>query len=507
MNGNAIYLKYWYYPHGDAYKKSVLVGKNEGVSGSTIGGYNIGINKYIDYKHKLAAIEVLKYFTSKEFQKNFTIAEKYFTGISSLYDDEEVCSAIACDLAKQFQPIARPLLTEDYDDYSKEFRGYIFKFLYGNETASKVLSDIVDMTKVYEIVLNTDTTKIGYIFFIISCGLTILMPLSLLFLLHPRAVRTFRFLSTDFWVITIIGCILPLGSIFVGYGEITSFKCHLDVLSLMFGFTFSFTPVFHRLVCNFPEKNLFSSWVRRNKYIFLLSFVLVDVLLNELLFLSSYETEVRIVREGKNFRYCKHNNFSGYAIVILVFIVKFIIIMIITLLLFLEWSLKRSVRDIRYTLFVVVITMILYIIFIIINILDIDHYIVRFTLHSSIILLLSISNYLFLYAIRIVFLFQKIRAGSIDLRSKFNNTLPSNVIAGSKAHLQELTLRERLMFYHNSKVIIGLKVPSKSKSNSKVSISASGNFGTKITSVETNSRNGVSQNTSQDESVHVISFP
>jgi hypothetical protein len=139
--------------------------------------------------------------------------------------------------------------------------------------------------------------------------------------------------------------------------------------------------------------------------------------------------------------------------------------------------------------------------------LDIDHYIVRFTLHSSIILLLSISNYLFLYAIRIVFLFQKIRAGSIDLRSKFNNTLPSNVIAGSKAHLQELTLRERLMFYHNSKVIIGLKVPSKSKSNSKVSISASGNFGTKITSVETNSRNGVSQNTSQDESVHVISFP
>ncbi|ORY08501.1 hypothetical protein LY90DRAFT_519018 [Neocallimastix californiae] len=277
LNGNAIYLKYWYYPHGDAYKKSVLVGKNEGVSGSTIGGYNIGINKYIDYKHKLAAIEVLKYFTSKEFQKNFTIAEKYFTGISSLYDDEEVCSAIACDLAKQFQPIARPLLTEDYDDYSKEFRGYIFKFLYGNETASKVLSDIVDMTKVYEIVLNTDTTKIGYIFFIISCGLTILMPLSLLFLLHPRAVRTFRFLSTDFWVITIIGCILPLGSIL---------------------------------------------------------------------------------------------------------------------------------------------------------------------------------------------------AGSIDLRSKFNNTLPSNVIAGSKAHLQELTLRERLMFYHNSKVIIGLKVPSKSKSNSKVSISA-----------------------------------
>ncbi|OUM61594.1 hypothetical protein PIROE2DRAFT_12375, partial [Piromyces sp. E2] len=167
LNGNALFLKYWYFPYGNKdYKKGILLGKNEGVSGSTIGGYNIGISKYIDEKNKKAAIKALKFFTSLEYQKNFTIAEKYFSGIRSLYDDEDVCNSVNCDLAKSFQPIARPNSpTDDYDSYSEKFRKYIFDFLYNDKSAEEVLNKIDDLTKIYTISFDSDETPIGFVIY------------------------------------------------------------------------------------------------------------------------------------------------------------------------------------------------------------------------------------------------------------------------------------------------------------------------------------------------------
>jgi len=52
------------------YKKSILPGNIEGISGSTIGGYNIGINNKISNNRKEKAIEVFKYITSWDIQKN-----------------------------------------------------------------------------------------------------------------------------------------------------------------------------------------------------------------------------------------------------------------------------------------------------------------------------------------------------------------------------------------------------------------------------------------------------
>jgi len=68
FSNNAIFLKFWYIPSAYLYYQSALPGKKEGVSGSVVLATNVAITKYS--KKKDAAVEVLKYITSKEIQKN-----------------------------------------------------------------------------------------------------------------------------------------------------------------------------------------------------------------------------------------------------------------------------------------------------------------------------------------------------------------------------------------------------------------------------------------------------
>ncbi|OUM61203.1 hypothetical protein PIROE2DRAFT_12829, partial [Piromyces sp. E2] len=79
ISGNALFLKFWYYEHNPEKKK--------GITGTIAGGTNIAINKYSDKIKQDAAIQFLEF-------------------IVSLYDDEEVCSKINCDVIKNAQPLS-----------------------------------------------------------------------------------------------------------------------------------------------------------------------------------------------------------------------------------------------------------------------------------------------------------------------------------------------------------------------------------------------------------------
>ncbi|ORX80889.1 hypothetical protein BCR32DRAFT_280131 [Anaeromyces robustus] len=73
------------------YSMSILPGKIDGINGSCLGGLNIGIIK------------------------NFFL----FSGLTSLYDDEEICSLIDCNFSKEIQGIQRPYnITNNYENYS-----------------------------------------------------------------------------------------------------------------------------------------------------------------------------------------------------------------------------------------------------------------------------------------------------------------------------------------------------------------------------------------------------
>jgi len=70
LNGNFLFYVNFFISNIPIYNITYLPGFKRGISGSTIGGYNIGINIYSDNKKKDAAIEALKYATSKSLQKN-----------------------------------------------------------------------------------------------------------------------------------------------------------------------------------------------------------------------------------------------------------------------------------------------------------------------------------------------------------------------------------------------------------------------------------------------------
>eukprot|EP00833_Pecoramyces_ruminatium_P010859 jgi/Orpsp1_1/1184891/evm.model.c7180000091399.1 len=95
----ALFVKFWVYAthflsDDTPYVVSLIPGIKEGISGSIVTGYNIGIDSSINNNKIESAIEVIKFMTSREFQKKLVIKELIISGISSLYEDENVCSSM-----------------------------------------------------------------------------------------------------------------------------------------------------------------------------------------------------------------------------------------------------------------------------------------------------------------------------------------------------------------------------------------------------------------------------
>eukprot|EP00833_Pecoramyces_ruminatium_P007420 jgi/Orpsp1_1/1181452/evm.model.c7180000077258.1 len=154
--GKAIFLKFWNVQYENpTYKKILLLGNKEGISSAGVGGLNVGINNQISDEKIKAAVKAVEFFTSKEIQKKKILEYKALSAIQSLYTDEDVCKVIDCEVMKNLQPIARPgNITNNYDEYSFQFRNYINEFLYENKTAEETLNNIINILKIYNISIN-----------------------------------------------------------------------------------------------------------------------------------------------------------------------------------------------------------------------------------------------------------------------------------------------------------------------------------------------------------------
>eukprot|EP00833_Pecoramyces_ruminatium_P010193 jgi/Orpsp1_1/1184225/evm.model.c7180000088615.1 len=202
VSGNAIFIKFYIFLAkflGD-YSPFVLTeipGKQKGLSGSILSGYDIGIDNSIDRKKVDSAIEVIKFMTSKEFQKELILKQIIMSGILTLYEDEEVCSSIKfCEYYKNFQGVLKPVdKTDNFDEYSKKFTSYFYEYLYGNETVLNTLKAIDDITKIYNISFNSKENHIGLIILIILITTSILIISSLVFLYLNKFKNAFNFLS------------------------------------------------------------------------------------------------------------------------------------------------------------------------------------------------------------------------------------------------------------------------------------------------------------------------
>ena len=89
-------------------------GIREGLTGTILSGYNIGISNNIDEDRLSSAIEVIKFMTSKATQKKLVLQNQIVSAITSIYEEEDVCANIKnCKMFRDPQPIAKPVEVED----------------------------------------------------------------------------------------------------------------------------------------------------------------------------------------------------------------------------------------------------------------------------------------------------------------------------------------------------------------------------------------------------------
>jgi len=413
------------------HKISPLPGLHEGVSSSLVCGFNIGISKYVTNERKNASLIALDYITSLETHKKFVLKELTTPFMPSLLDDEEVCHSIDCELFKSFQYIGRQINKNsiyDFDTYSDKYRNYIYEFLYGNKMASDVLKKVEDISKIYYVSLNTKDSAIGLVSLVIVSFLSLIMILSLIFLFKEFYIPFFEFLSIDFWILIIIGLILISSICFTKFGKLTLFKCHLKTAMFHLGFTLILIPNFHKLIINFPIPNKISYWTFKHRYLFLLIFLFLDLIINGLLVATPYMIKNIMVEDGQNFQMCTMNNIYGKILVSSPDFIKIIIVGIMLILIFSEWNIQSTLIDMRLILASLYINIICIIIITIIKYVKFNSYKIYFTIKEFIYLTITISNYLILYGIRLLTAFMenwKIKSSS----KKNKNNLNKNIIA------------------------------------------------------------------------------
>lgn len=407
-NGNGLFVKVWdmdlpfIYP---SFKRSLLPGFKNNVSASIIGGYNIAISKYSPPENIQAAVSVLNFMTSKDMQRNVVLLGKILSGITSLYDEEEVCEVVDCELYKGIQFVNRPTSkSNDYYAYSEKIRNNIYKYLYGNSniTATEVLKEVDDITRIYYVSLNSKTSSIGIILFSLFMIITFLFLLSLSVLYLEKYKNTFTYLPKDFWIIIMIGLIMVIIMSYLEIAPKTTCTCYFKHILLSFGITLTFIPLLYKLIIEFPLKNKISDWISVHRYLFLLSFLALEMLFNFMLIFGKYDAKTIRDKNGKNYQVCSSHKSFGKIIMIVEIIFIFIIILGMSLFIFLEWNIARTFYEIRILSIVCAINTIIITLFTIIKIVDIRHYIVFYVIRECIYWIYILSNYIFIYFIKII---------------------------------------------------------------------------------------------------------
>ncbi|KAG4087594.1 periplasmic binding protein-like II [Neocallimastix lanati (nom. inval.)] len=370
-DGNFLFLKTWSTKNN--YATSILPGVKEGISGSILGGHNLGINKYSKKEKRAETIKALEYLTSREMHIKYLIKNNKYSPIISLYDDEEVCQIVDCNFFKSIQLIERPAnIYKNYNKYSELFRKYTYEYIFENKmTAEETIKSIYELTKS----IKNEGSSLELVISIIIITASVVMLLLLFCLLNNKYIFYFKFLPRDFWVIVIIGLIITMSPFFTKLGELNSMKCYFKYILFFFGSTLYMKPLLYKLIINIPEKNVkLLTWISKNRYIFLLFLILIDTILYGLLGLSSFDIENKIHNDTINFKICKMKRTIGKIMIIILYTLKFIEIILGLFLIFIEWNLKLTYYDLRFVVIFFYINILYFIFIIITNSLRIDDY-------------------------------------------------------------------------------------------------------------------------------------
>jgi len=258
------------------------------------------------------------------------------------------------------------------------------------------------------------------------------MALSLVFLFFENFRPFFKYLSVDFWCSVVFGSIIILSMCYIKIGMITQFKCHLHGILLIYGFTFTFIPFFYKLIIRFPEELDFPVLVKKYKYVFYLTFLIIDSIFCGVLMIIQYDINTVMIEDGENFQKCKIGSAFGMIVLVLAYIYKGFILLCMLLLIFSQWNIKSTVLDMQLTLTAVYIDIILIIILTILNLVSINSYILFNVLQQLVIFLIASSNYILTYGYRLIMAILH----KSNLKSKFIKSINIEFVNDSECNFK-----------------------------------------------------------------------
>jgi len=421
------------------YNITILPGAKEGISGNTIIGYNVGINQQSPASKRDNVKKAFEFIVSKEVQRKFVINKRIISSVSSLYDDEEICSIVNCEIRKKIQPIGRPI-EKNYEEFTLKFNDIITDYLINNkiDSAFEALQKIEDITKIYWVKLDDSVLNL-----ILLCVLIIIfciMILSLIISFFEKFRPYFDFLSYDFWIIIVIGLIVMESSSLLGIGERTENKCRFTYLFFSLGSTLTLTPILHKLITNFPQENKISTWSKKHKHYFLLIFCMIDFFNIILFFIPSYYIEELYIDGGKNYKICKFHNTVVTILTFFCLGIKFLMILSILLLIYTEWNLESTYQDLRLLIIFIYNKCLVILIIIIIDNMEFENYLYLFYINQATYIFYSIIAYITFFGIRIYWGMKRKETNESKFILKVNKSFventnrPSNIVATSEMY-------------------------------------------------------------------------
>jgi len=355
FNGNILFAHFYSSLTIPLYSMSVLPGRKDGINSSIIGGYSIGIYKYISEEKKEAALEVIKYFSSKEFQKEVIVKQLgLITALEELYDDSDVCKFINCDMLHEIQYYLRPISTmENYNDFSKRAMKYFQELLDGEKKVEDTLNNINDINRIYFITWKNTLGAI-LISFLVIIFIIVIIATSLIFISSFQSY--FTFLSNDLWIIYTIGSISLLASAFEYFSLPSKKKCILRQTFYINGESLIYIPLICKLTINYPIINKFSTWVEKHKLIYVASLYSIQLLSSILnaVFGSIGIKEINLDKSEKNFYICANNSTVGKAFTQIQYFYTLLLYFSICIFLFFEWNIEQTYFDIRHFSFAII---------------------------------------------------------------------------------------------------------------------------------------------------------
>jgi len=470
-NQNILFSSFWDIDHNITnYKMSPFPGRIKGVNGSCVGGYLMGINKYIDDEKKRAAAEVITFFTSEYIQKEI-ILKKYqsFSGLFKLYDDKKVCTFTYCELIKSLQSIERPSsIINNYESYSNRFTSLVSDFLYHGKSTSSTMKELDDIIKIHY--YSIKESYLSLIVFILFMLLT--LSIIIIYILILRFKDSLTFFTLDLWTLYTLGNIMIAISGLTHFGKSSSLKCYFNHVLLLFGLGLTFIPLLFRLITNFPVLNKYSHWIENHKIIFIISLISTEILFNSLILLSPYQIEEVVLIYNKNYYHCKME--KKYKTLILFFQIspKVVVYFLINALIYLEWNIQKTFNDIKAFALIMIINGISYVLFIIYHSVTINDFLISYSIYLCLIAETCFINYILLVIVRILqekYNFMNIRSimnksetssqgSSVEYGGKntFNSDLKSNNLYDSHDEDEYFTEKKKSIFKliiqcHNSR--------------------------------------------------------